>query len=137
MSCGEYVCKNSDCGHVEFANRMVSECPKCGADTAAFFDTTVSATECPALGVFLEGQGFPGAWDGILRNARTEEQRRAQFHCWMDAFRTMKLFHHLRDCAHPDTALEAGLPALLDWCGVRKTAGDPIALLERLRANWG
>lgn len=38
MSCGEYVCKNSDCGHVEFSNRMVSECPKCGADTAAFFD---------------------------------------------------------------------------------------------------
>ena len=99
-------------------------------------ETLSEAGGSEALEAFLEAQGFPGAWKGIQRNARSAEQRRAQFHRWMDAFRTMKLFHHLRDYAHPDTALEAGLPALLDWCGVEKTPGGPIALLEHLRATW-
>ncbi len=49
-----------------------------------------------AIGKFLQAQGFPAAWAGILRNTpKTEAARRGAFHCWFDAFRTLKFIHSM------------------------------------------
>jgi len=53
------------------------------------------------LGRFLQEQKFDSAWKGFLSQHSAPESLKAAFHCWFDAFRTMKLFHYLAEAEFP------------------------------------
>lgn len=55
-----------------------------------------------ALHSFLEQQQFATHWPKLQANASRPDQLRQQFHAWFDAFKTLKLIHHLRDHAYLD-----------------------------------
>ncbi|MGK9368328.1 hypothetical protein ACSSWA_05465 [Melioribacter sp. Ez-97] len=54
---------------------------------------------------FLEEQEFPVAWKRITNNTIKPEQINKQKFLWLDAFRTMKLIHYLRDNYFPNVNL--------------------------------
>jgi len=58
------------------------------------------------LGRFLEEQKFESAWKGFLVQHSAPESLKSAFHCWFDAFRTMKLFHYLAETEYPRTEPE-------------------------------
>ncbi|HEY7751348.1 MAG TPA: hypothetical protein VH917_03575, partial [Ignavibacteriaceae bacterium] len=49
------------------------------------------------LSDFLESKYFPDQWNKILQNCKNEQQISYQRKNWFDAFKTLKLIHHLRD----------------------------------------
>jgi hypothetical protein len=49
------------------------------------------------LNDFLESKYFPDQWNKILLNCKNEQQISYQRKNWFDAFKTLKLIHHLRD----------------------------------------
>ena len=55
----------------------------------------------PELAAWLAAQDFPAAWERIRSHCKNPAQRRSQFHGGFDAFRTLKLTHHLRDHGYP------------------------------------
>ncbi|NJD90003.1 MAG: hypothetical protein FIA91_00565 [Geobacter sp.] len=71
----------------------------------------------PVLLAFLEGQGFPLAWERLLEHNKSVERLCKGFHDWFDAFRTMKLLHLLSDELYP--------------------RGEPAELLDSLAELWG
>lgn len=71
----------------------------------------------PLLRSFLQQAGFADAWDNLKRNSRDGERLMAAFHGWFDAFRTMRLMHHLTDSAHPRIPAEQAVPPLLERAG--------------------
>ncbi len=99
----------------------------------------------PALTEFLEICGFERVWERLNRNSSCGEVLAKHFHCWFDAFRTLKLVHHLRGSGygsvHPFTAVRV----LMEMSGVSgdipEAVGpdDPewrIKLLESMRNNF-
>lgn len=50
---------------------------------------------------FLISKKFPEQWNKILSNCKNEQQISYQRKNWFDAFKTLKLIHHLRDNAFP------------------------------------
>ena len=54
-----------------------------------------------ALGSFLKEQNFESAWNGFIEQHSAGERLESAFHGWFDAFRTMKLFHHLAEADSP------------------------------------
>ncbi len=97
----------------------------------------------PELATFLDGLSFPDVWDRIRQNAPDAEQAIRQFHRWFDAFRTVKLVHHLRDHGFPDQDMFAAIRRLLraaalpepslDWDRIHQDPDTQIVLLEHLR----
>ncbi len=53
----------------------------------------------PPVRRFLEAQGARDAWLGISAQASDPVARLRHLHDWLDAFRTLKMIHHLRDHA--------------------------------------
>jgi hypothetical protein len=90
----------------------------------------------PALLEYLEQARFGPAWDNLLRNNPDEKRLLISFHSWFDAFRTMRLMHHLTDSAYPRIAPEEAVPPLLQRVGHASPSGVS-GLLERLRALQG
>ena len=97
-----------------------------------------------ALGIFLGEQNFAAAWDRIQRQSTTAARRQRNFHEWFDAFRTLKLTHHLRDRGYPRQNLfeafgaitahhELELPAAMGPA-LRHDLDGQRAVLETLRA---
>jgi hypothetical protein len=64
--------------------------------------------EHPELIAFLRNNGFEPAWNRIQSAAGSARQRTFQFHTWFDAFRTLKLLHHLRDNGYPNVGVGDG-----------------------------
>ncbi|GFE62054.1 glycosyltransferase family 2 protein [Geobacter sp. AOG2] len=90
----------------------------------------------PHLAGFLEQAGFSTAWDNLLRHNPDESRLMAAFHGWFDAFRTMRLLHHLSDNAWPRVPPEQAVGPLLE----RRGSGGPTdvgRMLERLRELQG
>lgn len=91
----------------------------------------------PHLEAFLHRQEFPRAWEGLLQHNGSGERLLAAFHCWFDAFRTMKLFHFLAagpwPRAEPDDVL-GDFPEA--WGAGDLTPSARLALLRR-RQNGG
>jgi len=85
-----------------------------------------------ALGTFLEGAGFGAAWDNMQRHNRDGVRLMTAFHGWFDAFRTMRLMHHLTDNGYPRVEPEQALAPLLRRAGVSCPPTVP-AMLELLR----
>lgn len=69
----------------------------------------------PELKVFLEQQDFNVHWPKLQEQASTRDQLQAQFHCWFDGFKTLKLIHHLRDHAYPDQPTFEAYRVLDEW----------------------
>jgi hypothetical protein len=88
----------------------------------------IASAECiaPELAAFLLEQGFPAAWDQLRKNHREPQRLWRQFHGWFDAFRTLKLIHHLRDHGYPQTDPLVAFEALFAELGLTppQTRGD-------------
>ncbi len=84
----------------------------------------------PSLAGFLDRQGFARAWERILANSRGPQGQR-RFHEWFDAFRTLKLLHHLRDEGLPRQEMFGAIGTLLALRG----EAAPFALGPALRDN--
>lgn len=90
----------------------------------------------PLLRTFLQQAGFAESWDNLLRNSRDERRLMTSFHAWFDAFRTMRLMHHLTDSAHPRIPAEEAVPPLLERAG-HAAPRDLGGLIRSLRAIQG
>jgi hypothetical protein len=97
------------------------------------------------LAAWLIAQDFEMAWDRIRSHCKNPAQRRRQFNGWFDAFRTLKLAHHLRDHGFPRQDLFAALEIVMTWQGIvaptamgaaqRDDVAGQRAVLEALR-TW-
>ncbi|MCW8810524.1 MAG: hypothetical protein OQK52_10650 [Ignavibacteriaceae bacterium] len=66
---------------------------------------------------FLESRGFSKDWDQILSNSKSEKQLNYQRKNWFDAFKTLKLMHHLRDTSFPMVDIKSGVEKLFNMVG--------------------
>lgn len=76
----------------------------------------------PALKSYLEQQNFDEHWPKLQKQASNDEKLGSQFNAWFDAFKTLKLIHHLRDEAFPDQ------PTFEAYCDLSKLSGDQTLL---------
>jgi len=90
----------------------------------------------PHLETWLRQAGFGTAWSNLLRNSPDDQRLTASFHSWFDAFRTMRLMHHLTDSAYPRIPAEQAVPPLLERAG-HESPGDLGGLIECLRRIQG
>jgi hypothetical protein len=88
------------------------------------------------LGEFLEQAGFGAAWANLSRHNPGKERLLAAFHGWFDAFRTMRLMHHLSDRSFPRIQPEQAVAPLLERAGQHCPTGVS-GMLERLRELQG
>lgn len=86
----------------------------------------------PALADFLQAQRFSETWTKLQQNAPDKTRFLAQFHCWFDAFKTLKLIHHLRDNGYPQQDLFDSLYTLLKKRGPDTTPRSTRGLHENL-----
>ena len=63
----------------------------------------------PGLFNFLQNCEFKENWKRILDNSKSEKQLIYQRKNWFDAFKTLKLMHHLRDTSFPMMEVSAGI----------------------------
>ncbi|WP_246545634.1 glycosyltransferase family 2 protein [Pelotalea chapellei] len=90
----------------------------------------------PHLRSYLEQTGFGAAWDNLRRHNPDRQRLITAFHGWFDAFRTMRLMHHLTDSAWPRISPEQAVRPLLDQAGL--TSGETVSnQLELLRSMQG
>jgi len=66
---------------------------------------------------FLENRSFNKDWDRILINSKSEKQINYQRKNWFDAFKTLKLMHHLRDTTFPMMDIKSGIEKLFKIVG--------------------
>lgn len=90
----------------------------------------------PHLHGYLDQAGFSAAWANLQRHNPDRERLLAAFHGWFDAFRTMRLMHHLTDSAHPRVSPEEAVPPLLERAG-HNCPATVSGMLERLRVIQG
>ncbi len=105
-----------------------------GADGNTLLE--LSGLISPSLKEFLEQAGFAGSWDGMKKNNPDVKRMMTAFHSWFDAFRTMRLMHHLTDSGYPRIQPEEAVPPLLKRAG----QAGPVTvagMLERLRVMQG
>ncbi len=69
----------------------------------------------PELAAWLSAQDFAAAWERIRTHCKNPAQRRSQFHGWFDAFRTLKLAHHLRDNGLNRQDLFESMAKVMSW----------------------
>jgi hypothetical protein len=62
---------------------------------------------------FLELHQFAAAWSRIRKNVKRPEGLPRHFHCWFDAFKTLKLIHFLTDQGLPQIKMFYALEQLL------------------------
>ncbi len=105
----------------------------CGAEGPELL--TGAGRISPHLRTFLEQADFSTAWANLKRHNPGEERLLTAFHGWFDAFRTMRLMHHLTDCAHPRISPEQAVPPLLEraGCGGAATVGGMLEQLRKLQ----
>ena len=91
----------------------------------------------PHLRDFLTTAGFSTTWDNLKRHNPGADRRMTAFHVWFDAFRTMRLMHHLTDAAHPRVTPEQAVAPLLARAGYHSpfSIGDQLELLRRLQGG--
>lgn len=83
----------------------------------------------PELAAWLAAQDFAVAWERIRTHCTDPAQRRSQFHGWFDAFRTLKLAHHLRDNGLPRQDLFESLADVMAWLEIPA----PVPITAALR----
>jgi hypothetical protein len=101
----------------------------------------------PELAAWLAAQDFTTAWERIRSHCTDPAQRRSQFHGWFDAFRTLKLAHHLRDSGLSRQDLFESLAKVMAWLEIpspmpmtpalRHDISAQRSLLQELREKAG
>lgn len=71
----------------------------------------------PLVSDFLTEQGFPQAWSRVQKNSQHPKHLAFHFHCWFDAFKTLKLIHFLSSQDYPPLNMFAALEILLGFLG--------------------
>ncbi len=90
----------------------------------------------PHLRAYLDQAGFCAAWSSLRQHNPDGERLLTAFHGWFDAFRTMRLIHHLTDAAYPRMQPEQAVASLLERAGQAASA-DVAGLLARLCSLQG
>jgi len=90
----------------------------------------------PAMADYLRQSGFEKAWHNLRMNNSDMHRLRSAFHSWFDAFRTMRMMHHLTNHGWPRVAPEEAVPPLLEKAGARGFY-SVSGMLERLRVMQG
>jgi len=90
----------------------------------------------PHLRDYLDLAGFVAAWANLAKHNPAGERLCNAFHGWFDAFRTMRLMHHLTDAAYPRIQPEQAVPPLLERAG-QAVAADASGMLAHLRRMQG
>ncbi|MDD5284790.1 MAG: glycosyltransferase family 2 protein [Desulfuromonadaceae bacterium] len=92
----------------------------------------------PVLREFLEQAGFCESWENLKKNNREGMKFQIAFHAWFDAFRSMRLIHHLSDKAYPRIAPELAVSPLLERAGYAApdTVAEQLELLRRLQGAY-
>jgi hypothetical protein len=90
-----------------------------------------SAAISPKLEAFLIRNDFGKSWPRLQRNAPDHDGLRRQFHRWFDAFKTLKLIHHLRDNGYPRQPIFDAVRELI----CRSAASDPCIAWEDISKN--
>ena len=87
----------------------------------------------PLLADYLSAVNFPAVWQRLQRHSKGCEAFRKAFHDWFDAFKTLKLIHHLSVAPYPRCEPEDSIPPLLLQAGEEPVAGtqQQLALLRR------
>ena len=85
---------------------------------------------------YLEQVDFSAAWLNLQRHNPGQDRLLHAFHGWFDGFRTMRLMHHLTDCAWPRVSPEHAVAPLLEQAGY-DDPGTVAGQLELLRAVQG
>lgn len=67
---------------------------------------------------FLLRQNFKSDWESIISNSNSSEQLAKQKIVWMDAFRTLKLIHFLRDNNYPNVNMFYALNKMFEKIGI-------------------
>jgi len=88
----------------------------------------------PWLEEFLQQAGFAATWDNLLQHNRDDARLQSAFHGWFDAFRTMRLMHHLTDRGCPRIEPERAVSPLLEQAGLEFETSSS-GMLECLR-RW-
>lgn len=101
-----------------------------GADSAELLER--SGRISPHLRAYLGQAGFGVAWANMQRHNRDRDRLMTAFHGWFDAFRTMRLMHHLTDSAYPRIQPEEAVKPLLERAG-HDAPADVGGMLELLR----
>ena len=89
----------------------------------------------PELAAWLAAQEFAAAWERIRTHCTDPTQRRSQFHGWFDAFRTLKLAHHLRDNGLPRQDLFESLAKVMAWLEMPSPMPITAALRHEVKAQ--
>ena len=97
------------------------------------------------LKAFLIWNNFAESWPKLQRNAPDLDGLRQQFHRWFDAFRTLKLIHHLRDNGFPRQPIFDAVRELIDrsasdepgiaWDDITTDIGAQEDLVDVLRSR--
>jgi len=91
----------------------------------------------PELECFLSRRGFADIWPGLQQNVPDLFGLAAQFHRWFDAFKSLKLMHHLRDHGFPPMPVEEAitqlLPSALAGADISGESNRLSHLLDQLR----
>ncbi len=101
-------------------------------------------TICDELKTFLVKNDFAHVWTRIKKNNPDSTRFLHQFHCWFDAFKTLKLIHFLRDHGYPNQDIfssvivllklnEADVSGISEGKGLRGDIGEQRRLVELLR----
>lgn len=89
----------------------------------------------PLLCDFLEQAGFRISWKNLKSHNRDSGKLMTAFHSWFDAFRTMRLIHHLSEHDFPRIAPEAAVAPLMARAGQNApgTVKEQLELLRRMQ----
>jgi hypothetical protein len=101
-----------------------------GPDSDAEVLLTAANAIHPALAVFLREQGFTEAWPRLQAQHPDHARRLHRFHEWFDAFRTLKLIHHLRDHGLPQQEMFGAMAELLRLRGELPEPAPDAALQQ-------
>jgi hypothetical protein len=92
-----------------------------------------AAAISPHLAAYLGSVGLSVVWDRLRQHSRDRRMFLGSFHGWFDAFKTLKLIHHLAAGPFPRCPPEETIPKLLQWAGMEPAHGitAQLALLRQ------
>ncbi len=97
----------------------------------------------PYLERFLVANRFESTWPRLQQNAPNRFVLEAQFHRWFDAFKSLKLIHHLRDQVLPQVPIfpacreilerSGSAVSMIDWTNIDDDLEVQVGLLRLMR----
>jgi hypothetical protein len=97
--------------------------------------TRHAAALSPHLAAYLDAVALPRVWDRLQHHNRGTQALLNAFHGWFDAFKTLKLIHHLAAAPFPRCTPEEALAVLLQRAGTVSVTGvsGQLKLLRQIQ----